>query len=58
MTRSRSFVIVLGELMGRWLVVCGGGLSGLMGIQGAAIFQTCGVGPGFGDMVKARAKAL
>ena len=44
--------------MGRELVVCEGGLSGLMSIQRTAIFQTCGIKPGLSDTVKARAKTL
>ena len=58
MTRSKSFIIALSKLMGRLLVVCEGGLSGLMSIQRTAIFQTCGIKPSFIDMVKARAKTL
>ena len=56
MTRLKSFIIALSKLMGRYLVVCEGGLSGLMSIQRTATFQNCGIKPSFSDMVKARAK--
>ena len=58
MTLSKSFIIALSKLVGRKLVVCEGGLSGLMGIQRTATFQTYGIKPSFNDMVKARAKSL
>ena len=44
--------------MGQMIVVCEGGLSGLMSIQRTATFQTYGIKPSFNDMVKARAKRL
>ena len=58
MTRSKSFIIALSKLMGRQLVVCKGGLSGLLSIQRTATFQKYGIKPRFRDMVKARAKIL
>ena len=58
MTRSKGFIIALSKLMPRQLVVCEGGLSGLMDIQRTATFQTYGIKPSFNDTVKARAESL
>ena len=44
--------------MGRYLVVCKGGFSGLMSIQRSATFQTYGVKHSFNDTVNGRAKSL
>ena len=44
--------------MGRQVVVCEGGFSGLMSIQMTATFQTYGIKHSFNNMVKALAKSL
>ena len=53
---SKSFIIAGSKLMGQYLVVCEGGLSGLMSIQRAATFQAYGIKLSVNDMVKVRAK--
>ena len=51
----KSFIIVVTN----WsIVVCEGGLSGLMTIQRTATFLIYGIKPSFNDTVKARAKSV
>ena len=56
MTRSKIFMMVLSKLMGLWLVVREGSLSGLMSIHNVASFQAVGMYPVLSEKVKSLAR--